>query len=624
MKNILSFLCIAITLLPGCARINVFPEPPDQPVIDSLSPASGTLGTQVRLWGSGFSTFTSQDTVHFNGVLVRVDSPSTATVLLVTIIDSTGTGPVQVSVKGRSATGPIFTWLKKPDNPGNAGAPLITGVALGWNDENGYSINVKTLPPTDDLIRLYEGGVEIPIAHVIRENSPAYDPAIGYQLQLDNAPVLANIVDIYASFQATYSGVPGNIFPYQHAPLVTDILSRHGDFYFAAGDTITIVGDYFGQPTLPSDVYASFNGLPAPKPTVLYWTSKQIRAIMPAYPGVPIRAGLPIDVKVGEKSSTGITSVGYLGEMKGTVTLVAGGDGVGGMSDGFGSAARFNSPQGLALDPSGYLYVADSRNNRIRKITGIDASGGNVTTLAGGGTAGFRDSAAAYALFNQPAAVALDETGAVYVADFVNNRIRVISGGQVSTMAGNGSILIFYYPSGVATNNHNLVYVADLNNYRIQGIINFSVFTFAGGSQQGYVDATGPAARFSQPSSVALAPDGTLYVTDVGNHAIRKVTSAGVVTTLAGGSAGQADGTGTAAKFDYPGAIALDAQGNIYVADTYIRKITPQGVVTTLTSEWADGTGLALFNASGIAVNPAGTIFYISDNSRHSIYRMTQ
>ncbi|HMI62466.1 MAG TPA: hypothetical protein VK518_16230, partial [Puia sp.] len=208
--------------------------------------------------------------------------------------------------------------------------------------------------------------------------------------------------------------------------------------------------------------------------------------------------------------------------------------------------------------------------------------------------------------------------------DFVNNRIRVISGGQVNTMAGNGSTLIFYYPSGVATNNHTLVYVADQNNYRVQGIINFSVFTLAGGPSQGYVDATGTAARFSQPGSVALAPDGTLYVSDAGNHAIRKVTPAGVVTTLAGGSSGVTDGTGTAAKFEGPGALTLDAQGNLYVADTYIRKITPQGVVTTLTSEWADGSGLVLFNASGIAVNPAGTIFYISDYGTHCIYRMTQ
>src|SRR5258708_6012649 len=112
MKYILSFLCLsAIFLLPGCARVNVFPGPPDHPVVDSLAPSSGTIGTQVRLWGSGFSTFTSLDTVRINGVLVRVDSPCTSTVLLVTIIDSTGTGPVHVSVKGQSAVGPVFTYL---------------------------------------------------------------------------------------------------------------------------------------------------------------------------------------------------------------------------------------------------------------------------------------------------------------------------------------------------------------------------------------------------------------------------------------------------------------------------------------------------------------------------------
>ena len=624
MKYILFFLFPAAILLHGCARINVFPEPPDRPVIDSLSPSSGTIGTQVRLWGSGFSTFTSLDTVRINGVRVRVDSPSTSTVLLVTIIDSTGTGPVHLSVKGQSAVGPIFTYLK---NPGNPEVPLITGVETGWNDEGGYAVDVKTLPPANDAIHLYVGGVEIHIAQVAREGNSYYDPAKGYQLLIDDdKKVQANTVDIYANFQVTYNGVPSKVYPYQPGPVISDLTSRHGEYNFAAGDTITITGMNFGQPTLPSSLDIHYNGLLRTAPTVIYWANTQIRAVMPAYPDIPITAGIPIAVKVGEKSSTGIASIRYLGNLKGKVTLVAGG-GVPGMADGYASAANFNSPGGLAVDASGNLYVADSYNNRIRKITHITALGGDVTTLAGAGTAGFQDGGAANALFNRPAGVAIDETGAIYVADFSNNRIRVISAGVVSTMAGNGSTLQFYYPSGVATNNHNLVYVADLNNHRIQGIINFSLFTFAGSSVAGYVDATGPAARFNQPAGVALAPDGTLYVGDAGNHAIRKITPAGVVTTLAGGSVGAADGTGTAAKFESPGALALDAQGNIYVADGgnyYVRKVTPQGVVTTLTSEWADGTGLAGFTGiSGIAVDASGTI-YISDIGAHSIYRMTQ
>jgi len=624
MKYILSFLCLVAILLHGCARVNVFPEPPDHPVIDSLAPSSGTIGTQVRLWGSGFSTHTSLDTVRINGVRVRVDSPSTSTALLVTIIDSTGTGPVHLSVKGQSVVGPVFTYLT---NPGNPGAPLITSVETGWSDEKGYAVNVKTLPPTNDAIHLFVGGVEIHIAQVAREGNSYYDPAKGYQLLTDDdEKVQANTVDIYANFQVTYNGVPSKVYPYQQGPVVTDITSRHGEFKFAAGDTITITGMNFGQPTLPSSLDIHYNGLLVTAPTVLFWANTQVRAVMPAYPDIPVTAGIPIDVKVGEKSSTGISHITYLGNLKGKVTLIAGG-GVPGMADGYGSAANFNSPGGLAVDASGRLYVADSYNNRIREITHITVSGGDVTTLAGAGTAGFQDGGAASALFNRPAAVAIDETGAIYVADFLNNRIRVIAGGIVSTMAGNGSTLQFYYPSGVATNNHNLVYVADLNNYRIQGIINFSLFTFAGSPIAGYVDATGAAARFNQPAGVALAPDGTLYVGDAGNHAIRKITPAGVVTTLAGGSVGSADGTGTAAKFESPGALALDTQGNIYVADGgnfYVRKITPQGVVTTLTGEWADGSGLAgFYGISGIAVDASGTI-YISDIGTHNIYRMTQ
>jgi sugar lactone lactonase YvrE len=301
------------------------------------------------------------------------------------------------------------------------------------------------------------------------------------------------------------------------------------------------------------------------------------------------------------------------------VSLLAGSDP--GYADGTGAAARFNNPTGIALDASGNLYVADQYNNRIRKI----ASGGGVTTLAGGSTAGFRDGGAADAWFNQPAGVGVDENGVVYVADFVNNRIRTIHGGIVSTFIGDGNFTTLWYPTGLAIKDHNLLYVADMNNHRVQEIINASVFTVAGGGSSGYLDATGAAARFNQPYGVALAADGSVYVADAGNHAIRKVGPTGVVTTLAGGTEGKADGTGAAAQFEIPRALALDAQGNILVADFYnrhIRKVTPQGVVSTLTGEFADGSGVASFSApSGIAVDAQGAI-YISDAGTHRIYKM--
>jgi len=617
MKNILTILLASATflLLSRCAKVNVFQEPPDAPVIDSLSPATGRVGTQVRLWGSGFSTFTSLDTVWINGVRVRVDSPSTSTVLLVTLLDSTGTGHVRISVKGRTAEGPIFTYL---GGGGNASAPVITNAKYGWADGGGYAVYVNALPATDNVIHLMVGGVEVPIAEVTRPGTTLYDPAEGFRLLVsDGDAVRNNAVDIYANFQVTYSGVPSNIYPFQIIPVITDIVSRHGEYAFAAGDTITITGNFFGAPTLPSAIVMVYNGLPLVSPSIVKWSNKEIKAVMPAYPTVPPDAGIPLSIKVGNLEGTPL-AIKYLGAISATVTVLAGSDQ--GYADGTGAAAKFNSPAGIALDAAGNLYVADQYNNRIRKIT----PAGVVTTLAGGATAGFRDGGAADAWFNQPLGVAVDETGAVYVADYVNNRIRIISNGIVGTFSGDGGSSQYYYPTGIAMNNHNLAYVADMNNHRIREIINATVFTVAGGLQ-GFADGTGADAKFNQPYGVALDPNGTLYVADQGNHAIRKITSGGVVTTLAGGTDGRADGAGTAARFELPRALAIDPQGNIYVADFYnphIRKITPQGVAGTIAALSGDGSDASFSAPTGIAVNAQG-IVYISDAGTHKIYKMT-
>lgn len=609
MKNIVSLFCVlaALWLHWGCARSNVFSEPPGHPVVDSLSPASGRIGTQVRLYGSGFSTTLAHDTVNINGVRVRVDA-STSTVLLVTLVDSTGTGHVNVKVNGLTAQGPIFTYLGGGAPPGNA--PVITGGGFGWHDESGYWVNVKTLPATDSEIRLFVGGVQVPIAMVTRDGSPYYDPVQGYRLLVYNEAVLDNAVDIYANFQVTYSGVPSNIYPYQLKPVVTGIVSRRGDYVFAVGDTVTITGQYFGAPTLPSFVSLRWNGQQLSNPAVLSWKNTEIRAVIPAYPEVLIDAAIPVSIQVGQIESRAL-GCRYLGIISGTVYLIAGSND--GTSDGHGSSAQFSFPEKIALNAAGDLYVADHGNNRIRKITNITPSGGDVTTLSGT-VAGFLDGAVGKALFNQPYGVAVDETGAVYVADGTNNRVRIISGDSVATFAGDGNPLTFSYPTGIAMNNHNLAYVADLANHRIQVIINHNIGTLAGSTTAGFQDGTGAAAKFNQPAGVALGLDGTVYVADQLNNAIRKITPGGIVTTLAGGTLGITDGTGAAAKFTYPWDLAVDAQGNVYVTDIHhIRKITPQGVVSTLAHEFSA--------PRGIAVDAQGAL-YICDYGVHRIYKM--
>ncbi len=324
-----------------------------------------------------------------------------------------------------------------------------------------------------------------------------------------------------------------------------------------------------------------------------------------------------------------------------TFTHLAGSlHGAAGKVDGTGSAARFNYPGGLAVDGSGTVYVADTQNDTIRVVT----PGGVVTTLAGqAGVAGSADGTGTGAQFDQPGGVAVDGAGNVYVADSTNQTIRKVTpGGVVTTLAGQagvsgsadgtGSAAQFNYPGGVAVDGWGNVYVADTQNSTIRKITPGGVVTTLAGKAgvHGVANGTGSAARFWGPVGVAVDDAGNVFVADTFNNTIRKVTPGGVVTTLAGlaPNSGSTDGTGSAARFNNPDGVAVDASANVYVADTWnhtIRKITPGGVVTTIAGLAgsigdADGTGsAALFDfPGGVAVDAAGSV-YVADTDNHAI-----
>lgn len=327
----------------------------------------------------------------------------------------------------------------------------------------------------------------------------------------------------------------------------------------------------------------------------------------------------------------------------GNVTTFAG-TGAAGYLDGSAASAAFNNPDGVSVDAAGNLYVSDAFNNTIRKIS----TAGDVTSLAGDQTIGFKDGSGTGAEFYSPAGSAVDAQGNIYVADRGNNVIRKITpDGTVSTYAGTGvagyrngaatsaylknssdSLATFNGPTGVAVDASGNVYVADRGNNVIRKILPTGrTVTVAGNRVKGFIDGTDAAAYFNTPSGVAVDSKGDLYVTDAGNSALRKVTSAGVVTTIIGNpvqtgilnipsaltidandnvfildeggrvfeynnnnalyflagslTSGLTNGSGTSVQFNYPQSIAVDSKGNIYIADQYnnvIRKMTVQTV----------------------------------------------
>ena len=612
--------------------------------ISQLEPAVGTPGTVVTINGDAFSLVPSGNTVLFNGAYATVTSASARQLLVVVPLGAT-TGAVTVQVGNLVATGPPFTVSPSaisdispsrgfPDSDvaingqgfDTQNAPLVKFNGLTADVKKISSTQIKVTVPTtattgyvtvEYSARLLSG----PIFTVIQTDIASIQPSSGLAgttVTLNGTGFNTDVNQVVLKF----NGVPAVIQSITETQIVAivpqgartgNISVKYGkrEIYgpvftveqpslasFAptsgpVGTTVTLTGTGF-DPTLAGTL-VTFNGVSA---TVVSATATEIVVTVPALAtsGDLVLTVNSFQMNGGTFTVTPTTMV---------TTLVS------------GLAAP---PLGIAIGPAGNLFVSQGTTHSILNIDGI----GPVTTFAGDNGPGFVDGAVATAAFNIPNGVFADATsGDLYVADASNNAIRLISNGDVSTLAGGtqghqdgaGSNAQFYFPLGLTKAPDGDLYVTDFYNHLIRKITpGGDVTTFAGSGTAGFVDDVGTAAAFNGPYGITCDDAGNLYVCDLNNDLVRKITPGGQVTTLidlttpmgivagrngelyvctgtsriyevstgsavliAGSTPGNTNGTPSQASFNTPVALALDADGNLYVADSNnksIRKIT--------------------------------------------------
>ncbi|OQW90457.1 MAG: hypothetical protein BWK78_06975 [Thiotrichaceae bacterium IS1] len=341
---------------------------------------------------------------------------------------------------------------------------------------------------------------------------------------------------------------------------------------------------------------------------------------------------------------------GTLAQADGIITTVAGG-GTGIGDGGPATNARLFQPKAVVVDGSGNYYIADSLNHRIRKV----ATDGTITTVAGNGTGGFSGDGgpATSAQLNVPYDVALDNNGNLYIADLHNQRIRKVAiDGIITTVAGvfSGGVAFsgdnglatnaqFSLPTGVALDSSGNLYIVDAGNKRIRKVsTNGIITTVAGNGLEGFGGDNGPAtdAQLDSPNDIALDSNNNLYIADVWNARIRKVSTNGIITTVAGnGSVGFSgdNGPATSAQFNQPVGVALDSSNNLYIVDfgnARIRKVSTNGIITTVAGNGShnfsgDGgpaTNAQINQSNGVGLDGNGNL-YIADVMNSRIRKVT-
>ncbi len=407
-------------------------------------------------------------------------------------------------------------------------------------------------------------------------------------------------------------------------PFITSMQPLSG----AKGTIVTLKGSNFSNDISLINVYV--NGKYA---DVIAASASEIQFEIPAGAG----SGLISLVVAGKGTSGPLFNFIYTV----TVSVFSGYSLIPGNIDGNPTTARFNAPAGIAIDQNNNLYVADELNHTIRKITPV----GNVSTFAGNGIAGHQDGLPGIARFNQPVGITFDATnGFFYVADKGNHCIRKINlAGDVFTVAGipgvpgyvdaPGFSARFQSPAGVAVEGELAsVYITDQGNHCIRKLDDVGVVTtFAGSTIAGLQDGVGGAAKFLTPEAITWDTTGYLYVTDVANHNIRRITKTSrLVSTAAGsGADGYQDGSPAQSMFSQPHGLMAE-NNTVIVCDTYnnrIRQIIYGSSVTTLSGDgsaaFSDGIGLlAKFNKPGGIVKDKNGNYFITDTGNNAVRRM--
>jgi len=326
-------------------------------------------------------------------------------------------------------------------------------------------------------------------------------------------------------------------------------------------------------------------------------------------------------------------------------TLVGGAINDGGIA----ALGLLNQPAAVASDTIGNVYIADTFNHRVRKVT----PSGSISTVAGTGESGFAGDgrAAVNAQLNSPQGVAADSAGDIYIADTGNERVRKVdTTGTITTLAGNGATgysgdggsatsATLWSPRGLALDSNGYVYIADTSNSAIRKVVGTTITTVAGNGLAGFSGDTGKAtsAQLRYPRGVAVDSAGNMYIADTGNLRVRMVSKGGTITTVAGdgnccGQLGDR-GLATSADLAYPEGVAVDAYGNLYIADTdmaWIREVTPSGMTSTIAGIWGyaysgDGgpaTLASLWLPSAVAIGPDGTLL-VADQGNNAVRMLT-